>query len=610
MSVPPRPAASGVSPSGPSRSGPSAAGRPPQRDLLVEALAACRGAFVAVGLFSAVVNVLMLTGSLYMLQVYDRVIPSRSIPTLVALSLLVLVLYAFQGVFDWLRQRILNRIGAALDGALSAPMVAAILRAPMQGGRGDGLQPSRDLDTVRSFLSGLGPTTLFDLPWMPLYVAGCFLLHPYLGWTLVGGAVVLFGLALLTELLTRAPTREVARSSALRAVQLEAGRRNAEIVKALGMEPRLIARFRDANDAHVAAHQRNADVAGALGATSKVLRFMLQSAMLGMGAWLVIEGMASSGVMIASSIMSSRALAPVELAIGNWRPFLAARQAWQRLRTALAGIDPDARPSLAPERARRSLTVDRIAVAAPGSSAPILQNVSLALEAGQGLGVIGPSASGKSTLARSLVGIWPAARGEIRLDGATLDQWPIEMRGAMIGYLPQDVELFDGTVAENIARFDPNMSDSAVLAAAKAAGAYDMIVGLPGGFEMRIGEGGAALSGGQRQRIALARALYKDPFLVVLDEPNSGLDAEGDAALTAAIHGIRARGGIAVIIAHRPAALAAVDQVLVLAAGQVQALGPKDEVLRKPLARHPASPAPAPVPLHPVPEMRAADGRA
>jgi len=570
-------------------SGPSRAAPPASPDLPSGAIAACRGAFATVGLFSAAVNLLMLTGSIYMLQVYDRVLPSRSVPTLVALSLIVIALYALQGVFDWLRQRILGRIGVALDQALSPSVVAAILRMAVRNRPGgESLQLSRDLDTVRSFLSGLGPTTLFDLPWMPLYLAICFLLHPYLGWTLVAGAIVLVGLTLLTEFWTRELIRDSARSGGHRAILLEAARRNAEVVAALGMERRIVDRFAAASVRHISAQQRAADITGSLGSFSKVARFMLQSATLGMGAWLVINEQASPGVMIAASIISSRALAPIELAIANWRPFLSARQAWQRLRNALAKID-DRASTVEPERPSRALTLDQVAVAAPGGAA-ILHGITFILEAGQGLGVIGPSASGKSTLARALVGVWPTSRGELRLDGATLDQWSREGRGSMIGYLPQDIELFDGTVAENIARFDPDMNGDAVLSAAKAAGAYEMILKLPEGFEARLGEAGSALSGGQRQRIALARALYKDPFLVVLDEPNSNLDSDGDAALTEAIKGIRARRGIAVVVAHRPSALAGTDLVLALAQGQVQAFGPKDEVLRKILAPHPAGP--------------------
>lgn len=575
-------------------------------DLPTAALASCRSALLSVGIFSAVVNVLMLTGSIYMLQVYDRVIPSRSVPTLVSLSIIVIAIYAVQGVFDWLRQRILSRIGVALDQALWEPVNAAILRSPLKSNRSGGIQLANDLDSVRGFLSGLGPTTLFDLPWMPLYLAGCFLLHPYLGWTLVAGAVILFGIALLAEILTRKPTREASRNVAARNVQLEAARRNAEVIAALGMEQRFITRIGIANADQMAAQQRGSDVSASLGTLSKTIRFLLQSALLGIGAWLVIEGHATSGVMIASSIMGSRALAPVELAISVWRPFIAARQAWQRLRNTLANDNAN-NVAVAPERARRILTADQVFVMAPGGSKAIVQNATFRLEAGHAVGVIGPSASGKSTFARALVGIWPAARGDIRLDGATLDQWSAESRGEMIGYLPQDIELFDGTVAENIARFDPQTNEKAVIAAAKAAGAYEMILGLPKGFETQVGEAGSALSGGQRQRVALARALYKDPFMVVLDEPNANLDGEGDAALARAIKGVRARGGIAIIVAHRPAALASVDLVMTFNNGQIQAFGPKDEILRKALASQNSS---SNVVAQPVHEMRmTADAR-
>ncbi len=353
------------------------------------------------------------------------------------------------------------------------------------------------------------------------------------------------------------------------------------------MERRVTALFDSVNERYVATGLGASDITSGLGTVSKIVRFMLQSCMLGLGAWLVMHDQASSGVMIASSILSSRALAPIELAIGNWRPFVGARQAWQRLKAALGETLQD--PLVAPERPKQQVALEHVFVAPPGSQSAILKDVGFSLKAGQGLAVIGPSASGKSMLARALVGVWPVQRGSLRLDGATLDQWSAEQRGAMIGYMPQDVQLFAGTVAENIARFDPEVSEEAVRAAARAAGAYDMILGLPKGFETPIGEAGGILSGGQRQRIALARALYRDPFLVVLDEPNANLDAEGDAALTAAIGRVRERGGIVVVIAHRPSALAGIDLVLILAAGQVQAFGPKDEVLRKSLAAAPAA---------------------
>lgn len=562
----------------------------PSKSAASEALASCRSAFFAVALFSALVNILMLTGSIYMLQVYDRVLPSRSVPTLVALSLIVAAVYILLGIFDWLRQRILSRIGVELDRRLGGPVLGAVINGQLRGSS-TSAQPSRDLDNVRHFLSGLGPTTLFDLPWIPLYGALCFILHPLLGWTLVAGAVCLILLALATEIMSRGPSADVSNTAAERSTLIEAARRNAEAATALGMSQRIAALFDRVNNRHVAASLSAFDVTSGLGNVSKVIRYMLQSAMLGVGAWLVMHDQASSGVMIAASVLSSRALAPIELAISSWRPFIGARQAWTRLESALVEAAPA--PTIAPDRPTRRMTLEKVFVAPPGSTTPTVKDVALTIEAGQGLAIIGPSASGKSTLARALVGVWPVLRGALRLDGATLDQWPEEERGAIIGYMPQDVQLFGGTVAENIARFDRGMTEEAVRSAAKAAGAYDLILGLPKGFETPIGEAGGILSGGQRQRIALARALYGDPFLVVLDEPNASLDADGDAALTKAIAGVRARGGIVVVVAHRPSALASIDLVAVLADGQLQNFGPKDEVLRKSLVVTPGAGLPA-----------------
>ncbi len=555
------------------------------------ALASCSAGFVAVALFSAAVNILMLTGSLYMLQVYDRVLPSRSLPTLISLSVLALAFYVLLGAFDWLRTRLLARIGIAFDRALATPAVMAILRISPEG-KQPGVQLLRDLDIVRSFLSGPGPTTFFDLPWIPLYGALCFLLHPYLGWTLVAGAAILAVMALLTEILTRRPSADSSRIGARRMALVESARRNGEVVAALGMQSRVVTAFSRLNDQYIAHGLAAAEIGSGLGSLSRVVRFVLQSALLGVGAFLYVNDQATVGVTIAASILGSRALAPVELAIAHWRPFIAARQAWARLGQALDV--PEHEPAITPDRPVTELTLKHVVAYAPGGTSPILRDVSLSLRAGQGLAVIGPSASGKSTLARVITGVWPAARGALRLDGATLDQWTAEQRGAAIGYLPQDVQLFDGTIAENIARLDPEMSEAAVIAAAKAAGAYQMILSLPQGFETPIGEAGGLLSGGQRQRIALARALYGDPFLVVLDEPNANLDAEGDNALAQAVGSIRQRGGIVILIAHRPSALVGIDQVMVLSGGAVQAIGPKDEVLRASLAVTPASLSSAP----------------
>jgi PrtD family type I secretion system ABC transporter len=360
----------------------------------------------------------------------------------------------------------------------------------------------------------------------------------------------------------------------------EASRRNAEVVQAMGMTGRLAAFWEGYNRRHLNAQQRVADIAGGLGALSRILRMALQSAVLGIGAYLVVNQQASAGIIIASSILTSRALAPVEVAIANWRGFVAARQSWRRLSGLLAKMPATALRMELPTP-RSTLTVEAVGVSPPGSNRLVVQGVAFQLKAGQGLGVIGPSASGKSSLARSIVGVWPTVQGKIRVDGAAIDQWSAEALGSHVGYLPQDMELFDGTIGQNISRFDADATADQVIAAAEAAGVHELILGLPEGYETRTGEGGANLSAGQRQRIGLARALYGEPFLVVLDEPNSNLDREGDDALTRAILGVRARGGIVVVNAHRPSALAGVDNVLVLLNGRPQAIGPKEQVLRE-----------------------------
>ncbi|HEX8165981.1 MAG TPA: type I secretion system permease/ATPase [Beijerinckiaceae bacterium] len=555
------------------------------RSELNTVLASCRHAFVGIGLMSGMINLLYLTGSFFMLEIYDRVLPSRSVPTLVGLAVIAFVLYAFQGVLDLLRGRVLVRIGASLDEALNRRVFDLLVRLPLKTRTvGDGLQPVRDLDQVRAFLSSLGPAALFDLPWMPLYLGICFLFHFWIGVTALVGAIVLVAITLLTEMRTREPTRAASMTGQTRNALAEASRRNAEVLQAMGMGGRVAERWREANAKYMASQQRASDVAGGMGAISKVLRMALQSAVLGVGAYLVIEQQATAGIIIASSILTSRALAPVELAIANWRGFVAARQSWRRLTELFAALPVRGEPMALP-RPSAAFAVEGVSATPPGGQRFVVQDVTFALKAGNGLGIIGPSASGKSSLARLLVGVWTPIRGKVRLDGAAIEQWDPEALGRHVGYLPQDVELFAGTVADNIARFEPEPDAEAVLEAAKAANVHDLILRLPDGYDTQIGEGGTALSAGQRQRIALARALYRDPFLIVLDEPNSNLDAEGEQALTQAILGARARGRIVVVIAHRPSALAGVDLILMLADGKAQAFGPKDEVLSKVLRR-------------------------
>ena len=538
-----------------------------------------RRAFVGVALLSAIVNLLHLTGSLFMLEIYDRVLPSRSIPTLLGLAGVVLLLYAFQAIFDILRGRILSRIGAALDDALGLSIFRAVLTRPLAGrGDGDGQQPLRDLDQVKGFLSGSGPSALFDLPWMPLYLAICFAFHPLIGLTALAGAILLVLMTLGTELLTRHTTRASVGALQIRNGITTAGQRNAEVVQAMGMSARLGDRWQQANQRFLVQQQRVSDVTGGFGAVSKVVRLLVQSAVLGVGAYLVIAGQVTSGVMIASSILSSRALAPVELAIANWRGFIGARQSWRRMKQFIEEMSRKPAP-LALPAPQRSLKLENVGGGAPGTNRLLVDGIGLSLAAGDGLGIIGPSASGKSSLARMIVGIWPSWRGKVRLDGAALDNWSSDTLGRHIGYLPQDVELFSGTIAQNICRFEADPPAEAIIDAASMANIHDMILQFPDGYDTEIGEAGAALSGGQRQRIALARALYGNPFLVVLDEPNSNLDNEGDQALTEALRRVRQRGGIAIIIAHRPSALAGVDTILVMAEGRTKQYGPKDEIL-------------------------------
>jgi PrtD family type I secretion system ABC transporter len=571
--------------SGLSRS--DAPGRPPSA--IVAALSTCRGAFIAVALFSGAINVLMLTGSLYMMQIYDRVLPSRSIATLISLTMIIAGVYAILGFLDSVRGRMLVRIGRSLDEALGGRVYEAVVRLPLKRRSSmDGLQPIRDLDQLRSFLSSLGPTALFDLPWMPLYLGLCFVFHFWIGLTALVGGIVLILLTLLSEMLARGPAKAASVHGATRLALAETSRRNAEALEAMAMTARVAARWEAANEGYMDAQQRAADVAANLGALSRTLRMMLQSGVMGVGAYLVIFQEATAGVIIAGSILTSRALAPVDLAIAHWRGFVAARHSWARLSQFVEQLAADPEDLMALPAPCKSISVETISVAPPGMQKPVVRDVTFRLEAGQAVGVIGPSASGKSSLARALVAVWRPMRGAIRIDNAALEQWPD--LGRHIGYLPQDVELFDGTVAENIARFEPESDPMAVIAAAQAADVHELILGLPDGYKTAIGEGGTALSAGQRQRVALARALYRDPFLVVLDEPNSNLDAEGDQALTQAIAGVRNRGGILVVVAHRPSALAACDLVLAMAHGQAAAFGPKEEVLRKVL-RPPANTA-------------------
>jgi ATP-binding cassette subfamily C protein len=468
------------------------------------------------------------------------------------------------------------------------------------GNRGEGLQSLRDLDNVRSFLSGTGLVAFFDLPWLPLYLIICFAFHFLIGLTALIGAIVLCVLTALTEIYTRDPGKNLAGLAISRSGLAETSRRNAEALVAMGMSQRLALRWKETNKKYLDSQRETSDIATGFSSTSKVLRMLLQSAVLGVGAYLVINQEATAGIIIASSILSARALAPVDLAIANWKGFVAARQSWNRLNQLLV-LFPEYVAPMSLDAPSKTLTVQSASLVPPGDQKIVVQDTNFTLKAGSGLGIIGPSGSGKSCLARMLVGVWQPVRGTVRLDGATYDQWSPEVLGEHIGYLPQDVELISGTIADNISRFSTNARAEDIIAAARAAGVHELIVSLPQGYETSIGEQGMLLSGGQAQRIALARALYGEPFLVVLDEPNSNLDAEGDEALTRAILGVRARNGIVIVIAHRPSAIAGLDLLMVMTNGRQVEFGSKESTLKK-LQR----PVPSPMPLKVVPELESA----
>ncbi len=542
-------------------------------------------------LISCVVNVLALTGSFYMLQIYDRVLSSRSIPTLIALSMLAIALYLFQGGLEIVRSQVLVRIASRLDRQLTTMTYDAVVRLrSFVGSQASPMQPLRDVDAIRTFLSGQAPVAILDMPWIPLYLGFVFLLHPVLGWATSAGALFLISLTLLTERLMRKPTEASSGASKQRWTLAEASEQNAEVLNAMGFAHRFMRRFQSASQDYLAANERLSDIVGSLTVVSRVFRLMLQSALLGLGAYLTISGEMTAGAIIACSIAASRALAPIEVAIANWRGFVAARQSAHRLEAVFSSLPTRGKPLLL-QPPTNGLSLEGLAVAVPGTQTITLSNITFAVKAGSVVAVIGPSAAGKSTLARAITGVWPLARGAVRLDGAAHSSWSPEELGKHVGYLPQDVQLFDGSITENISRFEENPDSLKVITASQMACVHEMVLRLPNGYETRIGSGGSVLSAGQRQRIALARALYGNPFLIVLDEPNSNLDSDGEAALIKAIEGVKARGGIVIVIAHRPSVLGAADTVAVIGGGQLTAIGPKDEILRKVL-RYPVT-APA-----------------
>lgn len=545
-----------------------------------------RGLFWAAGIFSVFVNLLMLTGPIYMLQIYDRVIGSGSEETLFALSVLVTFLFAMMGVLDYARGRILARIGARFQSSLDHRVFSAVLSANARG-RGSEATNSglRDLESVQRLLSSPVLAALFDIPWTPVFLGGIFLFHTWLGVLAISGGGFLILITILNQWLTRAPVLDAARSAHVANQMAEQLRTESELVQSLGMQGAVFQRWNIAREKALNASIGASDSSGIFTIFTKTFRMFLQSAMLGLGAYLVLQNQLSAGAMIAGSILMGRALAPIEQSIGQWALVQAASKGWSNLVALLQTVPVEPERTALP-RPKANLVASQVTVVPPGQQQASLRVVSFILKPGQALGVIGTSGSGKTTLARAITGVWRAAGGKIRLDGASLDQYDPDVLGQHMGYLPQRVQLFDGTIAENIARLSMTPDDDAIIKAAKKAAAHEMILEFPDGYDTQITANGGRLSGGQLQRIGLARAMYGDPVILVLDEPNSNLDNVGSQALNTAIRQMKSDGGAVIIMAHRPAAIQECEMLLVLEGGGLKVFGPKDDVLREMVKNH------------------------
>lgn len=563
-------------------------------------------AFVTVGIFSGIVNILMLTGSIFMLQIYDRVLTSGSIPTLVALSLIALALYVYFGFLDFIRTRLLVRIGRRVEETLRDRVFDAIAVHAIRKTPNIGISPMSDLSTIRQFLSGQAPLGFFDLPWVPVYVIVVGLVHWQLGVVTAISAVIVFLLAFWSDRATRKPVAESSVTSVRSSLLLDEARRNTEALHTLGMRKTMRDRWISIQTMAMDSQTTAADVGGGIGAISRVFRMVVQSALLAVGAYLAIRHEITAGAMVACSIIGGRALAPVDQAVSSWQQFLSFRKSCQRLAQVLESVPvAGAKMQLPPPQGK--LDAEGLVIKSPGGDKVLLQGVSFTVKPGQGLGVIGPTGAGKSTLARALVGAMPLAAGRVRLDGATFDQRDIDENGRYLGYLPQEVQLFEGTAAENISRFEPGAKAEDIVAAAELAKVHDFIMRLPNGYNTPLGEQGARLSAGQRQRLALARALYGNPAVLILDEPNSNLDVEGEMALDNAIRLSLERGASVIVIAHRPSALASLHHVMIINNGQVMAFGPRDEIMKKVQQPRPVSSG---VPVRVAPQQLAQPERA
>ncbi|WP_127114719.1 type I secretion system permease/ATPase [Shimia sediminis] len=552
---------------------------------LIEARRESRGLYWAVGLFSFVANILMLTGPLYMLQVYDRVLGSRSLETLLALSLLVVFLYGIMGLLDYARGRVMGRVAARFQSRLERRVFDAVLKSSSTRPSPEARTGQKDLGAVQQLMASPVLMAVFDLPWTPVFLVGISLFHPWLGMLAVAGGAVLVVFTILNRTLSKRPLEEAAMRAHGADIMGEQIRSESEMVRAMGMQGAAFDRWQAARHKALTRQVQASDLTGSFGALTKTFRLMLQSAMLGLGAYLVLQNEMTPGAMIAGSILLGRALAPIELAIGQWALVQRAAQGWRNLGVLLSEVPPEEpRTQLPVPKAR--LEAQQVTVVPPGDAQAALRMVSFVVEPGQAVGVIGASGAGKSTLARAITGVWRPAGGTVRLDGATLDQYDPDKLGDYIGYLPQRIQLFDGTIADNIARLSQEPDSEKVVAAAKKAAAHDMIVKLPDGYDTRVTTNGGRLSGGQIQRIGLARAMYSDPAILVLDEPNSNLDNDGSVALNAAIRAMKSEGKSVLIMAHRPAAIQECDMLLVLDGGAARKFGPRDEVLKEMVQNH------------------------
>ena len=547
---------------------------------LQKALGLCRKSFATAGFFSLFINFLMIIPALYMLQLYDRVITSGSQSTLLMLTLIMVLLLITMGLLEWVRGQILIRVGARLELLLNERLFALTFKRSLLTGGKAGSEPLDDLTGLRTFLTTNGLFAFFDAPWMPIYIAVMFMFHEWFGWMAVGTAIILITIAFATEKLTNKDIADANNLAVSGRGLVNRNLRNAEVVASMGMLKAIRSNWQKSANKVLHLQARASSYSGMLTAISKTVRIMSQSLVLGAGAYLVIMQEITPGLMIAGSILLGRALAPLDLMVGSWKGFVSARGMYSRLNKLLLEL-PKEKESMSLPPPEGKITVDKLMVGAPGSGTPILSGIDFSLEAGETLGIIGPSAAGKSVLARALLGIWPTLNGRVRLDGVDVFIWDREELGPHIGYLPQDIELFEGTVAENISRF--SLVDSAkVVAAAKLTDVHEMILKLPQGYDTVIGATGGVLSGGQRQRVGLARAVYDNPKLVLLDEPNSNLDELGEMALQNALDALKEKNTTVIVISHRPGILNELDKILLMRNGQMVAFGPREEILKGP----------------------------